>query len=156
MRSILKKLIETNKRAVNANTIALAIAQRILYSKCRALYKFSLSAFWNYYTDDITWPATYITVANMLYTQYGDKRAIEKHYASMVKWANHIVKSYVKEGLITKDKYGDWCVPPESLELIHAKDSTRITSGGLIATAYFYQLMQYKPDNLADSAGISN
>ncbi len=100
-------------------------------------------AFWNYYTDDITWPATYITVADMLYNQYGDKSSIEKHYASMMKWATHIQTAYLKEGLITKDKYGDWCVPPESLELIHAKDSTRITNGGLIATAYYYKLMQY-------------
>jgi hypothetical protein len=30
-------------------------------------------AFWNYYSDNITWPGTYILVANMLYHQYGDK-----------------------------------------------------------------------------------
>jgi len=48
-----------------------------------------------------------------------------------------------EKGLITKDKYGDWCVPPESPELIHAKDTARITDGGLIATAYYVKLLQY-------------
>ena len=107
-------------------------------------------AFWNYYTDDITWPAAYITVADMLYQQYGDQRSIEKHYASMIKWSNHIAEKYLKKGLITKDKYGDWCVPPESPELIHAKDTARITDGGLIATAYYAKLLQY----LTKFAGI--
>jgi alpha-L-rhamnosidase len=33
-------------------------------------------------------------------------------------------------------------VPPGSKELIHAKDSSRITNGKLIATAYYYHLLQ--------------
>lgn len=99
-------------------------------------------AFWNYYTDDVTWPATYITIADMLYTQYADKRSIELHYPSMKKWIEHMQKTYLKDYLIGKDKYGDWCVPPESLNLIHARDSTRNTNATLIATAYYYRLLQ--------------
>lgn len=30
-----------------------------------------------------------------------------------------------KDYIITKDKYGDWCVPPESLEMIHSQDPAR-------------------------------
>lgn len=100
-------------------------------------------AFWNYYTDDITWPAAYITIADMLYTQYGDRRPVEQHYASMKKWILHIQKAYLKDYLVAKDKYGDWCVPPEALHLIHARDSSRNTDGALIATAYYYKLLQY-------------
>jgi len=100
-------------------------------------------AFWNYYTDDVTWPATYITIADMLYKQFGDLHSIESHYPSMKKWIEHMQKAYMKEYLIGKDKYGDWCVPPESLELIHAKDSSRNTDGTLIATGYYYQLLQH-------------
>ena len=37
-----------------------------------------------------------------------------------------------------RNTYGDWCVPPESPELIHAKDPRRITRGELVSTAYFY------------------
>jgi alpha-L-rhamnosidase len=100
-------------------------------------------AYWNYYTDDVTWPAAYFTIAHMLYQQYGDNRSIVAHYPSMKKWIEHMRDSYLKNNLMTRDKYGDWCVPPESLELIHAKDSSRNTDGVLIATAYYYQLLQY-------------
>lgn len=99
-------------------------------------------AFWHYYTDDITWPATYFLVANMLYHQYGYIRPIEKHYASMKTWMTHIRKKYLTNYLIPKDKYGDWCMPPVHLKLIHAVDSSRITNGELIATAYYYHLLK--------------
>lgn len=98
--------------------------------------------FWHYYTDDVTWPATYILVANMLYHQYGNIRPIEKHYTSMRAWIIHIRKKYMKNYLIPKDKYGDWCMPPVHLELIHAVDSSSITGGELIATAYYYHLLK--------------
>ena len=100
-------------------------------------------AFWNYYSDNVTWPGTYLMVANMLYHQFGDAQSITKHYASMKKWMQYMQSKYMKDGIVTKDKYGDWCVPPESLELIHAKDTSLNTSGPLIATAYYYQLLQY-------------
>jgi alpha-L-rhamnosidase len=98
-------------------------------------------AFWNYYSDNITWPGVYILVADMLYKQYGNTQAIRKHYPSMKKWMYYMKAKYMKDNLIGKDKYGDWCVPPESLELIHAKDSTLNTSGELIATAYYFHLL---------------
>ncbi|MET3503298.1 alpha-L-rhamnosidase [Mucilaginibacter rubeus] len=97
-------------------------------------------AYWNYYSDNMTWPGTYILVADMLYRQFADKAPIEKHYASMKKWMDYMRIKYMKNNIVTKDKYGDWCVPPESLELIHAKDSSLNTNGQLIATAYYYHL----------------
>lgn len=99
-------------------------------------------AFWNYYSDNITWPGTYITVADMLYRQFGDERSIIKHYSSMKKWMDYMKGKYMKGFIVTKDKYGDWCVPPESLEMIRSRDSLRTTNGGLIATAYYYHLLQ--------------
>ena len=98
-------------------------------------------AYWHYYSDNMTWPGTYILVSNMLYEQFGDKAPIEKHYASMKKWMSYMRQKYLENGLMTKDKYGDWCVPPESPELIHAKDPSRITDGTLIATAYYYRML---------------
>ncbi|MEO6733740.1 MAG: family 78 glycoside hydrolase catalytic domain [Ferruginibacter sp.] len=100
-------------------------------------------AFWNYYSDNVTWPGTYILVANMLYRQYGDKQSIIAHYPSMKKWMNYMKDKYLVNNILTKDKYGDWCVPPESLEMIKSRDSLRTTNGALIATAYYYQLLQY-------------
>jgi alpha-L-rhamnosidase len=99
-------------------------------------------AFWNYYTDNITWPGTYILAADMLHHQFGDEQSIIRHYASMKKWMNYMRSKYMKDFIVTKDKYGDWCVPPESLDEIHSKDSMRNTNGALIATAYYYHLLQ--------------
>jgi alpha-L-rhamnosidase len=99
-------------------------------------------AYWNYYSDNMTWPGTYLTIADMLYTQFADKRPIEKHYASMKLWLDYMRNKYMSNYIVTKDKYGDWCVPPESPELIHSKDSARITDGKLIATAYYYRMLQ--------------
>lgn len=100
-------------------------------------------AFWNYYTDDITWPAAFITITNNLYNQFGDIQPISKHYAAMKKWMWYMKDKYMVDNIMTKDKYGDWCVPPEDLQLIHAKDSSRLTDGKLIATAYYYKLLSY-------------
>lgn len=99
-------------------------------------------AFWNYYTDNVTWPGTYLLVANLLYRQFGDERPIVKHYTSMKKWMHYMRSKYMTDFILTKDKYGDWCVPPESLEIIRSKDSLRNTDGALISTAYYYQLLQ--------------
>jgi alpha-L-rhamnosidase len=100
-------------------------------------------AFWNYYSDDVTWPAAFITISNHLYNQFGDITPIQKHYAAMKKWMEYMRNKYMKNFIVTRDKYGDWCVPPEDLKLIHAKDSSRLTDGKLIATAYYFKLLSY-------------
>jgi len=98
-------------------------------------------AYWNYYSDNMTWPGTYLQVADMLYHQYGDVRPIAKHYASMKKWLAYMKLKYMKDYVLTKDKYGDWCMPPESPELIHSKDPARTTDGELIASAYYFKML---------------
>ena len=61
----------------------------------------------------------------------------------MQKWVEHIAEEYSdKSGIIRKDKYGDWCVPPESPEMIHSQDPARKTDGKLISTAYFYKVLK--------------
>jgi alpha-L-rhamnosidase len=100
-------------------------------------------AFWNYYSDDVTWPAAFITISNNLYNQFGDLQPIQKNYASMKKWMWYMRDKYLVDNIMTRDKYGDWCVPPEDLHLIHAKDSSRLTDGKLIASAYYYKLLAY-------------
>ncbi|MDQ3844562.1 MAG: glycoside hydrolase family 78 protein, partial [Bacteroidota bacterium] len=98
--------------------------------------------FWYYYKDNMTWPGTYLMVTNMLYNQFGDKQPIVKHYTSMKKWLDYMKGKYMTGYIVTKDSYGDWCVPPESPELIHTKDSSRITDPKLLATAYYYHMLQ--------------
>ena len=98
--------------------------------------------FWYYYKDDVTWPATYFTIADMLYTQFGNKQVIADHYGSMKKWMDYMRGKYMSNFILTKDSYGDWCVPPESPELIHSKDSSRNTNSQLLATATYYHMLQ--------------
>jgi alpha-L-rhamnosidase len=98
-------------------------------------------AFWRYYGDNVTWPGTYITVGDMLYQQFADQEVIKKQYPYMKKWMLYMEENYLVNDLMDKDKYGDWCVPPESLELIRSKDPARLTDGGLISSAFYYQLL---------------
>lgn len=93
--------------------------------------------FWNYYSDNVTWPAALPFGCDMLLRQYGNRQAVDDAYPSISKWVQHICDEYTSsDGIITRDKYGDWCVPPEKLELIHSEDDTRKTDGDLISTAY--------------------
>lgn len=54
-------------------------------------------AFWRYYTDNMTWPGTYIIIADMLYNQYGDIQPVQKHYESMKKWLGYMKKNYMTD-----------------------------------------------------------
>ncbi len=97
-------------------------------------------SFWPIYSDNTTWPGTFLFASDMLYTQFGDKRTIEINYPAMQKWIQHM-NSFMRNGTMPKDTYGDWCVPPEDLKLINSSDPTRITSSEFIGTVYFcYEL----------------
>jgi hypothetical protein len=55
------------------------------------------------------------------------------------------MSGFLNNGIMPKDTYGDWCVPPEDLRMINTSDPSRITSAEFIGTAYFYfelKLMQ--------------
>lgn len=67
-------------------------------------------AFWNYFTDDVTWPAALPFTCDMLLRQYGNIEPVRESYPHIRRWLHHIMAEYSnKDGLITKDKYGDWC-----------------------------------------------
>ena len=97
-------------------------------------------AFWNYYSDNVTWPAALPMGLDMLYKQYGDDAPIRKWYPNVMLWLRHLKTQYQHDGIIERDRYGDWCVPPEDEKLIHSEDPARITDGSLISTAYYHQL----------------
>lgn len=99
-------------------------------------------AYWNYYTGDVTWPAALPFICDMLHTQFGNIQSIQNHYGAMKRWTNFLYDEYLRNGLITKDKYGDWCVPPEKLNLVHSQDPSRKTDGTLIASAYYIRQLQ--------------
>ena len=96
--------------------------------------------YWRGYTDNMTWPGAFVTVAEMLYDRFGDMEPIRQHYDAMKKWMLHMKNEYMKAGLLTRDTYGDWCMPPESLELIHSNDPKRITESTVISTPFYCYL----------------
>ncbi len=96
--------------------------------------------YWRGYTDNMTWPGAMVTVTDMLYTRFGDTEPIRQHYAAWKKWILHMKNDYMRAGLMPRDTYGDWCMPPESLELIHSSDPTRITDATVISTPFYCYL----------------
>ena len=96
--------------------------------------------YWRGYTDNMTWPGAMVTVTDMLYTRFGDAEPIRQHYAAWKKWMLHMRNDYMRAGLMPRDTYGDWCMPPESLELIHSSDATRITDATVISTPFYCYL----------------
>ena len=96
--------------------------------------------YWRGYTDNMTWPGAIVTVTDMLYTRFGDTEPICQHYAAWKKWILHMKNDYMRAGLMPRDTYGDWCMPPESLELIHSSDPNRITDATVISTPFYCYL----------------
>ncbi len=96
--------------------------------------------YWRGYTDNMTWPGAMVTVTDMLYTRFGDMEPICQHYAAWKKWMLHMKNDYMRAGLMPRDTYGDWCMPPESLELIHSNDATRITDATVLSTPFYCYL----------------
>ena len=96
--------------------------------------------YWRGYTDNMTWPGAVVTVTDMLYTRFGDQESVRQHYATLKKWMLHMKNDYMHDGLMHRDTYGDWCMPPESLELIHSSDPTRITDATVLSTPFYCYL----------------
>ena len=96
-------------------------------------------AFWNYYSDNVTWPAALPFSLEMMLNQYGDEKPMRTFYPDVKRWMMHLKEQYQQDGLMPRDKYADWCVPPERQDLIHSQDPKRITDGTLIGTAYYYR-----------------
>ncbi len=93
-------------------------------------------SYWALYNDNVTWPASAVIIPGALLDHYADTALIARHYPAMVKWMDHMA-TYIKDGIIEKDNYGDWCVPPEDPKLIHSNDPNRKTAAPILATSYF-------------------
>ncbi|MBN1490857.1 MAG: family 78 glycoside hydrolase catalytic domain [Phycisphaerae bacterium] len=93
-------------------------------------------AFWPIYSANVTWPSAYIIIPDWYYNQYADARPIVAHYDSMKRWID-FMSGFLKDDIMPRDQYGDWCVPPESPDLIHSADPARKTSKEVLGTTYF-------------------
>ena len=97
--------------------------------------------YWPLYSDNVTWPASTIIIPGALFDQYADQAVIARHYPSMVKWVDYM-SGFITNGIITRDEYGDWCVPPEDPKLIHSNDPLRKTAPAILATSYFHHCLK--------------
>ena len=97
-------------------------------------------SYWRNYTNSMTWPGAFITVADMIYTRFGDEKPIREHYQAMKRWLNFMKTKYLLDGIMMRDQYGDWCMPPESPEMIHSRDKDRRTRAAVISTPYYCYL----------------
>ncbi|MBN2329314.1 MAG: family 78 glycoside hydrolase catalytic domain [Candidatus Omnitrophica bacterium] len=95
-------------------------------------------SYWPMFPDDVTWPSAFTITPSSLYTQYGDVRVLEKHYPGMKQWIDYMSR-FLEDDIMPRDTYGDWCVPPESPELIHSQDPNRKTAKAVLGTTYFYK-----------------
>ena len=111
--------------------------------------------YWRGYTDNLTWPGAVITATDMVYTRFGDDRPIRQHYDAWKRWLLNMKDKYMKDGIIHRDTYGDWCMPPESPELIHSNDPKRITDSPLLSTP-FYCYLCGKMAKFAEVMGLPN
>jgi alpha-L-rhamnosidase len=94
-------------------------------------------AHWPIYSDNVTWPSTTVLLPNSLYRQFADADVVARHYDAAKRWIDYM-QTFVKDGIIERDQYGDWCVPPEDPKLIHSQDPARQTNKALLATSYLY------------------
>jgi len=97
--------------------------------------------YWAIYNDNATWAGAYILIVDMMYRQFSDLRLLNEHYDAMKKWILYM-KKYIHNDLMGKDTYGDWCMPPESLDIIWSKDPKRITSANMLGSSYYYHQLK--------------
>lgn len=100
-------------------------------------------AYWMYYSDNMTWPGTYLMIADMLYQQFGNINSIQKHYPHMKKWLMYMEQRYMNDQYImTKDSYGDWVAPPATIEQGKGMTGNVKHPSQLISTAYHYYFLK--------------
>ena len=99
-------------------------------------------AYFRYYSDNTSWPGTYLFVAEMLRKQYGDEGVIREHYAAMRQWMLYMGERYWKDGILIQDRYGDWCAPPRTIKDGLGKSADVKRPNPLISTAYFYRCLE--------------
>ncbi|MDR1330855.1 MAG: glycoside hydrolase family 78 protein [Tannerella sp.] len=138
-------------RATGAQGESFIFNNHLLYSKWLKDIEESMSEddvisvvspkYWTIYAENVTWPSAFFYVADMLYTQFGDVQSIKTHYPAMKRWVRHQVDVCMEDYIQMRDTYGDWCMPPESQELIHSQDPARKTSGQVLSTTVFYSIL---------------
>jgi len=97
--------------------------------------------FWRVYSDDVTWPSCLPMIPHWLQRHFGDERVVTESFSAISRWLD-LMSGYCADGLIGRDIFGDWCVPPESPHLIHSERPDRKTSPVILASAYLVKNLE--------------
>ncbi len=92
-------------------------------------------AFWRMYNDNVTWPSVVAFIPHWLHRHYGDDGVVAENFDAIARWLDHMSR-YLVDGLIDRDLYGDWCVPPEEPHLIFTLQDDRKTHAVILASTY--------------------
>ncbi|MCH2045698.1 MAG: family 78 glycoside hydrolase catalytic domain [Saprospiraceae bacterium] len=96
---------------------------------------------WRMYRDNMTWPVAYPYIADRLYRQYGNTELIHTHYESIKSWIAYIEEHYYDNGIVFCDQYGDWSIPPNTVDEFENRDPRLKSSADILATvAYLHTL----------------
>jgi len=101
--------------------------------------------FWRMYSDNVTWPSCVVFIPHWLHRHYGDTAVVDRNFDAITRWIGHL-EGYLDGGLLSRDIYGDWCVPPESPHLIHSEREDRKTSPVILASAYLAKNLELASD----------
>ncbi|MGN1255883.1 MAG: alpha-L-rhamnosidase C-terminal domain-containing protein, partial [Bacteroidaceae bacterium] len=74
-------------------------------------------------------------------------------YPALRRWTQFVEQNLMQEGVVIYDVYGDWCMPPESKELINSQDPSRITEATVLSTTVFYDCLRMMAE-MGESMGL--
>lgn len=98
--------------------------------------------YYNYYILEMIWLFIFLVICDMVYEQFGNIEFICKNYVVIKKWMYYICSEFIiEDGVINVDKYGDWCMFFELLELIYSQDFVCKMDGVLIVIVYYYKVL---------------
>lgn len=92
---------------------------------------------WIMYRDNMTWPVAYPYIADRLYRQYGDAELIHTHYESIKFWLAYVEERYYDDGIVFCDQYGDWSIPPNTVDDYENTDPRLKSSADILATVSY-------------------
>lgn len=105
------------------------------------------------YSKNVTWQAAFVYATYMLFTHCGDRQAVMTYYPALRRWTQFVEQNLMQEGVVIYDVYGDWCMPPESKEMINSQDPSRITEAMVLSTTVFYDCLRMMSE-MGESMGL--
>ncbi len=93
-------------------------------------------AYWDVFTDSITWPASFIFIPWLLHRRYGDTRFLSDHFDGRKRWIDFVTSRLREDFTTDACVYNDWC---DTATLEQGNYHFGKTDGALISTAYIAQ-----------------